>query len=194
MSGAMRLRHQLPVLTWLVVVWILLWGTLSWANLLSGLLVAVLVTNVLPLPAVMAGARLHPIALLAFAGYFLKDLVVSSAQVAWQAIRPGRMKQGAIIAVQLRTDSDLLLTLIAESLTLVPGSIVLDLDRPRRTLGIHLLLVEDEDDVESQRAGVFTMEERVVRAFGTREDIARLADDEPTAARPPEPGRPEVRR
>ncbi|MCZ2818805.1 Na+/H+ antiporter subunit E [Modestobacter sp. VKM Ac-2977] len=179
MSGAMRLRHQLPVLIWLVLIWILLWGTWSWANLLSGILVAVVVTNVLPLPAVIAGARLRPVPLLRFAGYFLKDLAVSSAQVAWQTIRPGGMNQGAIIAVQLRTDSDLLLTLIAESLTLVPGSIVLDLDRPRRTLGIHLLNAADADDVERQRAGVFTTEERIVRAFGTREDIARLESGEP---------------
>lgn len=199
----MRLRTQLPVLTWLVLIWILLWGTWSWANLLSGMLVAAVVTNVLPLPAVIGGARLHPVALVAFAGYFLKDLVVSSAEVAWTAIRPGRMHQGAIIAVRLRTDSDLLLTLIAESLTLVPGSIVLDLDRPRQTLGIHLLLVDDPEDVERQRADVFTMEERVVRAFGTREDIARLDEVSPDDARPddarpddarPDDARPDGRR
>jgi multicomponent Na+:H+ antiporter subunit E len=179
MSGALRLRHQLPVLGWLVLIWILLWGTWSWANLLSGLLVAVVVTNVLPLPAVIGGARVRPVALLLFAASFLKDLVVSSAQVAWQAIRPSGMQQGAIIAVQLRTDSDLLLTLIAESLTLVPGSIVLDLDRPRRTLGVHLLHVDDADDLARQRAGVLTMEDRIVRAFGTNADIDRLDHDGP---------------
>ncbi|MGY1858236.1 Na+/H+ antiporter subunit E [Modestobacter sp. SYSU DS0290] len=194
MSGALRLRHQLPALIWLVLIWILLWGNWSWANLLSGILVAGLVATVLPLPAVVAGARLHPLALLVFAGYFLKDLTVSSAQVAWQAIRPSGMQQGAIIAVQLRTDSDLLLTLIAESLTLVPGSIVLDLDRPRRTLGIHLLHVDDADDVERQRAGVLTMEDRIVRAFGTSEDIARLDEEEPACEGTPDPGPREVQR
>ena len=34
-----QLRHQLPLLVWLVLVWNLLWGTWSWANLLSGVLV-----------------------------------------------------------------------------------------------------------------------------------------------------------
>ncbi|WP_222192677.1 Na+/H+ antiporter subunit E [Modestobacter italicus] len=194
MSGALRFRHQLPVLTWLVLIWILLWGTWSWANLLSGILVAVLVTNVLPLPAVVGGVRVHPVALLVFTWYFLKDLVVSSAQVAWQAIRPSGMQQGAIIAVQLRTDSDLLLTIISEALTLVPGSIVLDLDRPRRTLGIHLLHVDDADDVEHQRAGVLMMEDRVVRAFGTAEDIARLDHDGPVSELSPGSDGPEVPR
>ena len=31
-----RLRHQFPLLVWLVLVWILLWGTWSWANLICG--------------------------------------------------------------------------------------------------------------------------------------------------------------
>ncbi|WP_299955216.1 Na+/H+ antiporter subunit E [uncultured Modestobacter sp.] len=194
MSGALRFRHQLPVLTWLVLVWILLWGTWSWANLLSGILVAVLVTNVLPLPAVIGGARVHPLPLLVLAFWFIKDLVVSSAQVAWQAIRPSGMQQGAIVAVQLRTDSDLLLTLIAEALTLVPGSIVLDLDRPRRTLGVHLLHVDDDEDVQRQKAGVLTMEDRVVRAFGTKEDIARLDQEIPVEDLAPGSDGPEVRR
>ena len=194
MSGALRLRHQLPALTWLVLVWILLWGDFSWANLLSGILVAAVVTTVLPLPAVVGGARVHPVALLVFLGHFVRDLTVSSAQVAWQAVRPSGMQQGAIIAVRLRTDSDLLLTLIAESLTLVPGSIVLDLDRPRRTLGIHLLHVDDDEDVQRQKAGVLTMEDRVVRAFGTKEDIARLDHEGPVEDLGPGSDGPEVRR
>ena len=49
-SPGPRLRHQLPLLIWLVVVWILLWGTWSWANLLSGLAIALVVMIVLPLP------------------------------------------------------------------------------------------------------------------------------------------------
>ena len=52
-----RLRSQLPLLAWLVVVWILLWGTWSWANLLSGLAVALVVMLVLPLPPVVGGTR-----------------------------------------------------------------------------------------------------------------------------------------
>ena len=74
--------------------------------------------------------------------------------------------------MQLRTDSDLLLTMIAESLCLVPGSIVIDLDRERRTFALHLLSVRDLAEVAEQRAGVLAVEERVVRAFGSAAEIA----------------------
>ena len=53
--------------------------------------------------------------------------------------------------VQLRTDSDLLLTIVAETLRLVPGSLVIDLDREERPIAVHLLHVRDLADVESAR-------------------------------------------
>jgi multicomponent Na+:H+ antiporter subunit E len=170
-----RLRHQLPLLVWLVLVWNLLWGTWSWANLVSGVVVALAVTVLLPLPPVVGGARLRPLALLRFLGHFLADLAGSGALVAWQTVRPRGIDRSAIITVQLRTDSDLLLTILTESLTLVPGSMVIDLDRERRILGLHILHVEGEDDVERQRAAVLAEEERVVRAFGSPDDIAALS-------------------
>jgi multicomponent Na+:H+ antiporter subunit E len=173
-----RLRNQVPLLVSLVLVWNLLWGTWSWANLISGTVVAVAVTWLLPLPPVTGGASFHPAAALRFLGHFVADLAVSSAQVAWQAVRPGGLERGAIISVQLRTDSDLLLTMIAESLCLVPGSIVIDLDRERRTFALHLLTVRDAAEVEERRAAVLATEDRVVRAFGSAAEIAAL-DQQP---------------
>lgn len=169
-----QLRHQIPLLVWLVLVWMLLWGTWSWANLISGVVLAVVVTVLLPLPPVVGGARLHPVGVLVFLGHFVVDLVLSAAQVAWQTIRPGGIGYSAIIRVQMRADSDLLLTIVAESLTLVPGSLVIDMDREQRTLSLHILHVRDLADVERRRAAVLAEEERVVRAFGSAEQIAAL--------------------
>ncbi len=172
-----RLRHQLPLLGWLVLVWILLWGTWSWANLVSGIAVALVVTVLLPLPAVVGGIRVRPLPLGRFLGHFLVDLALSGAQVAWQALRPGRQGQSAIVRVRLRTDSDLLLTIIAQTLSLVPGSLVLDLDRVERSIALHLLHVRDSAHVERERADVLVVEDRLVRAFGSPEDVAALDRD-----------------
>ena len=169
-----RLRHQLPLVAWLVLVWILLWGTWSWANVLSGTAVALVVMLVLPLPPVVGGTRVRPLALVRFVGHFLVDLAVSGAQVAWRAIGPSGVQQGAIVRVELRADSDLLLTAVSETVSLVPGSLVLDLDREQRLISVHLLHVADLADVERQKADVLATEERIVRAFGTADDISAL--------------------
>lgn len=172
--AATRLRHQLPLVVWLVLVWMLLWGTWSWANLLSGLLVAVGVLVLLPLPHVVGGVRVRPVPLLVFAGHFVADLFSSGAEVAWQALRPGGVERTAIVQVPLRVDSDLILTMVAEATSLVPGSLVLDLDREQRVMTLHLLPVRDLDDVERKRAHVLVVEERLARAFGSAADVAAV--------------------
>jgi multicomponent Na+:H+ antiporter subunit E len=58
---------------------------------------------------------------------------------------------------------------------LVPGSLVIDMDRDERTLSLHILHVRDLADVERRRAAVLAEEERVVRAFGSPDEIAALA-------------------
>jgi len=182
--AATRLRHQVPLIVWLVLVWMLLWGTWSWANLLSGLLVALGVLVLLPLPHVVGGMRVRPLPLLVFLGHFVVDLFSSGAEVAWQALRPGGVGRTAIVQVRLRSDSDLLLTMVAEATSLVPGSLVLDLDREQRVMTLHLLPVRDLTDVERKKANVLVVERRLVRALGSPADVAALdgarAEEVPT--------------
>lgn len=175
--AATRVRHQGPLIVWLVLVWILLWGTWSWANLLSGLLVALAVLTLLPLPHVVGGTRVRPVPLLVFVGHFVADLFTSGAEVAWQALRPGGVRRTAIVRVQLRADSDLLLTMVAEATSLVPGSLVLDLDREQRVMTCHLLPARDLEDVARKKAHVLVVERRLVRAFGSAADVAALEGD-----------------
>jgi multicomponent Na+:H+ antiporter subunit E len=182
-SPVRRMRAHLPLLGWLVLVWMLLWGTRSWANLLSGLLVGAVLMTVLPLPPVEGGNRVRPLPLLGFLGHFAVDLATSAAQVAWLALRPGGPQSSAIVRVRLRTDSDLLLTMVAEALSLVPGSLVIDLDREHAVLTVHLLYVRDLDDVAQQKAHVLHVEDRLVRAFGSAADVAAL-DRDPERSRP----------
>ena len=173
---AARLSTQVPLLLWLVLVWILLWGTWSWANLLGGVAVALAVTTLLPLPPVVGGVRVDPLGLLRFLGGFLVDLVRAGALVAWQTVRPRGIGRSAILRVPLRTDSDLLLTVITEAVCLVPGTMVIDLDREAREIGLHVLSVDSDEELERERAAVLRTEERVVRALGTARDRAALRD------------------
>ena len=72
-----RVALRAWVLCWLILVWMLLWGTVSAANILSGLAIALLITLLLPLPVVPIEGRVHPLSL-------LRLIVTSSAQAAVQ--------------------------------------------------------------------------------------------------------------
>jgi multicomponent Na+:H+ antiporter subunit E len=166
--------NQVPLFLGLVLLWMLLWGSFSWLNLLTGMLLAALVSVGFYLPAVELGLRLN---LWYTALYLVRlgfDIVRGSLQVAALALSPRYTPSNAIVAVHLRTRSDFILTLTGISTSIVPGSIVVDVDRVRSTLYLHVLNVQQPEQVERFRRGVLDEERRIVMALGSREDVERL--------------------
>lgn len=173
-----RVWQQLPLLIGLVAIWMLVWGSLSWLALVSGILVAVLVTRVFYLPAVELSGRFNPFWFLVFLGRFAFDLVVASFQVAWLAFRPRRVRHNAIIAVDLATRSDFITTAVGIATSLVPGSIVVDVDRDESILYLHVLNTDQLADAERTRARVLQVERSLVRSLGSRDDWNRVREAE----------------
>jgi len=169
------LLRQLPLLVGLVVLWMFLWNQLTVLSLVSGVVVALLVTRVFFLPPVELSGRFNLGWAVVFLGRFLFDLVVASVEVAWKAVRPAGVRSNAIVAVQLHTRSDFIMTLVAEAVSLVPGSLVVEADRERSILYMHALAVEDADGVEEVRASVLGFEKRIARALGSEDDLRRIA-------------------
>ncbi|MFR9775462.1 Na+/H+ antiporter subunit E [Micromonospora sp. MS34] len=169
-----RRRDQAVALGWLVVVWLLLWGELSWGNLLGGIVVGVAVLLFFPLPPVTFGGRLRPGALLVLAVTFGAELVIASIHVAAIAVRPGCRPRSAIIAVPLRVRTDLNLALTAEVISLVPGTLIIEVDRRHGVLYVHVLDVRGPEDLARSRNRVLTVERRIVRAVGSAEEVRQL--------------------
>ncbi|MFC6017269.1 Na+/H+ antiporter subunit E [Plantactinospora solaniradicis] len=176
-----RFRDHLFTVAWLVAVWSLLWGEFSLGNLIGGALVAMVVLVFMPLPRVTFGGRLRPLALAALAAWFVIELLVASVQVAWVAVRPGAAPRNAIIAVRLRVRSDLNLTLTAEVLSLVPGTLIVEADRDTGTLYVHVLDVRGAGHLAESRARILALEARLVRAVGSAAELRLLSspDSEP---------------
>ncbi|MEU6072944.1 Na+/H+ antiporter subunit E [Micromonospora sp. NPDC047074] len=184
-----RRRNRIVAATGLTGVWMLLWGTLSWANLIGGLVLSVVLLAVFPLPPVTFAGRIRPVPLARFWLRFLWDLVVASAQIAWLAVRFGHPPLSAIIAVPLRVNTDLNLTLTAEALSLVPGSLILEADRATGTLYVHVIGVRSRDEVERFRQGVLDLEARIVAAIGSPDELRRVTHPDPAGL--PKPAHPE---
>lgn len=165
-----RVALRAWVLCWLILVWILLWGTVSAANVLSGLAVALVITVLLPLPAVPIEGRVHPLSLLRLittVGYYL---ALSSVQVAWLAIRPGPPPLSAVLRAHVAVKSDLVLALAVNIFNIIPGSIVLEIDQARRMLYMHVLDVGSDRAVNQFYRQVDQVERLLVSAFERESD------------------------
>lgn len=150
------------------VFWCLLWGSFAPLSLVGGFLVAAGVFVVFPLPPLSREVTLRPWHALVFLIVFFKDLTVSSATVAWYALRPAGSPASSVIAVRLRSRSDLFLTFTGILATLIPGSVVVEAQRSTGTLFFHVIGAESQASVEAIRCSILAQEERVLRAFASQ--------------------------
>lgn len=174
-SAAVGLWRQLPFFLWLVALWMLLWGQLTVLALLTGIGVALFVTRIFRLPPVELSGRVNLWWGVVFFLQFLFSLVKGSLLVSWQVLDLRRQPGAAIIAVPLRTDDDLIMTHTAVTASLIPGSLIIDVDRDRRILYLHAIGVRTREQLDTQRHAIQLWEMRIVRAVGSREQLAQLA-------------------
>ncbi|MFE1363936.1 Na+/H+ antiporter subunit E [Streptomyces anulatus] len=169
---------DLPLIAWLTVIWVLLWSTLTWANVITGLVVSVAVCLAFPLPRVDLGLRLHPWGILRLVSYLLHDMYTSGVKVTRQ-IFFGLPHRAAVIGVPLRCRSDLMLAATAVAVSNVPGGSIIEVRRATATVFLHVLDADRPEELEAARRQVWRIEELTVRAFGTPDEIARVAEPPP---------------
>lgn len=163
---------RLPVVVTLTGLWMLLWGSIGPLTIVGGVLVSLLVTTVFPFPPVMWKGRFRPWPALVLLSVFLFELLVASAQVAWIAIRPAAPPRSAVIRVDMVTRSEFLLTITAELICLVPGSLLIELDSENGHLWLHLLDGDGREKVERARESALAQERRVIAALGSPTEVA----------------------
>lgn len=75
----------------------------------------------------------------------------------------------------LRVRTDLNLALTAELLSLVPGTLIVEVDRDAGVLYVHVLDVRSPADLTDSRDRVLAVEERIVRAVGSDAELRQLS-------------------
>lgn|SRR5690606_8785494 len=166
------LRVRLGMAAWLTLVWCLLWSDFSLGTIVAGVVVALTVGALLPMPAIEFSGRVHPWNTAVFLARFLWDVVVASWQVAALALRRAPLPRSAVIAVPLRSHSDLYLTLTGVFTSLVPGSVIVEAHRLTGMLYVHFLGVGDMEGVERARRAVLETEAGIMRAIASDAELA----------------------
>ncbi len=169
MPTGRRPPRQLPMVAWLVVVWLFLWEGLSFANVLAGLVLGSLFVVLFPMrPRGVPGA-FRPTAAARFAGFFAWKLVQASMIVACEVVTPQNRINEGIVAVPIRGVSETLTTLVANAISLTPGTLTLEVRHQPAVLYVHVLHL---DDIGAVRRDVQYLEVLAIRAFGSSAAVA----------------------
>jgi len=89
--------------------------------------------------------RVRILRLPGFLLFFLKELVVANLQVAAAVVAPAGRLRPAIVAIPLRLEDDAEIALLANLITLTPGTLSLGLSDDRRTLYVHAMATASPD-------------------------------------------------
>ena len=172
MAERVKFWTRWPMVLWLTAVWVLLWGDLTVANVVVGFVLAVLLVTLMPMPRVGFEGRPWLPGIVVLVLRFIGDVVMASVQIAKKALAPGEPPRGAVIRVQLRSHSDLFLTVTAQLCSLVPGSIIVEAHRLTGTLYMHVFDVADSGGIDGARHHCLEIERRVLYAFANDAAIA----------------------
>jgi multicomponent Na+:H+ antiporter subunit E len=136
-SGDVRpaFPHYLFTFGVVVLLWLLLVGTLRSDEVVAAIVVGVIVTAVAgPRLAILSGVRLTataPLHLVRYLGYFFKALVIANLDVARRVLTPSLPLRPAVVAVRTGLNSSLGRLLLANSITLTPGTLSVDVQGDR---------------------------------------------------------------
>ncbi len=145
----------------LVVVLALVWagisGSFSGVNLLLGGLVGGVAVLVLREAFSSPKALRRIRRVISLAALFLYELVVSAVRVAIVVLRPdlSNAVRPAIIAVPLTVKSDAEITLLANMITLTPGTLSVDVAADKSVLYVHALSMTTRDAMIADIANGF---------------------------------------
>jgi multicomponent Na+:H+ antiporter subunit E len=147
-----------------LLTWVLLTGSLARDELLLGTVVSLLVVAVSgPRLGLLSGMRATPLApfyLLRYLGYFFWQLAVSNFDVARRVISPDLPINPALVEVRTGLTSELGRMLLANSITLTPGTLTVEAEGDR--LLIHWIDCPPGCDLEgATRAIAAGFEQRI---------------------------------
>jgi multicomponent Na+:H+ antiporter subunit E len=173
------MRSSAAFAVMLLAIWVLAWGSVTWANVASGIVVVVALLVVVP-DGRRPGRRVtfRPVPFVRLALRYLRDIVVSNAQLSVEVLRRRPRLSTAIVRVPLAGCSPEALTTIANLVAMTPGEMPVEVEADPPVMYVHVLRFTSADEV---RRGIWALRDQVLAAFGTDEEIAAARAEERAA-------------
>lgn len=148
----------------LTIVWFALIGDQSLVSLVAGFVIGFVVLWIAKPMFDTKTTYFHRMfRVIRLINFFIYELIMSSVKVAWDVITPTDHSNPAVIEMPLDVESEMEIFLVANLISLTPGTLTLDVDAKRNCLIIHAMFADDVDALIAELKD--GMEYQVKRAF-----------------------------
>jgi multicomponent Na+:H+ antiporter subunit E len=149
----------------MMALWVALWGELSVANVASGVVVIAVITWMFGGDS-LGSYFVRPWGAIKAIGYVGWSLITSSLQVVRAVLLPNPSRIATSIQeVTLSGDSPFIASIVANAITLTPGTLSLEVSSRSRTISVHVLGAVDEQEF---RENILKLERVIAGAFTAR--------------------------
>jgi len=108
---------------------------------------------------------------LSLAGVFVWELIKSNLRVAIEVLKARPGQQSGIVAIPLDVHDQAQITLLANLLTLTPGTLSLEVSEDRKVLYVHAMFLDDPEAVRREIKDKF--EKRVMKLLSSQQPSAK---------------------
>lgn len=144
----------------LAVTWLVLTGNFSASSMVTGFVLGYFVLLVIAHGTGLRTTYLTKIPQIAgFALFYAWELIKSNIRVAYEVLTPTHAMTPGVIGLELDAESDAAITILANLITMTPGTLSLDISNDRRMLFIHAMYIDDEAEL---RRELKDLERRVI--------------------------------
>ena len=129
----------------LALLWVAMTGHFEVLNLLLGFAFGYLVMFLLQRVVGSSTYFAKSAVLVRFTGFYILEVVRSNIRVAIDVVTPASRAQPGIVAVPLDARTDAEITLLANLITMTPGSLAIDVADDRSVIYVHSMFVDDPE-------------------------------------------------
>jgi multicomponent Na+:H+ antiporter subunit E len=152
-----------PGILLLTLAWLGLTGSWTPANTVLGLALSLLASSFAREQRRRREITLRPLRIAGLALVFLYELLISGLRVARLVLSPRMELKPGIFAYRLKVDRNFEISLLANLITLTPGTLSVDVSDDRKILFVHAIDCSDPERTRRDIAEGF--ERRILEAF-----------------------------
>lgn len=130
----------------LTIIWVALTGNFAFSNYIFGFVLSFFILWIISKENKESNYFTLVPKIIGFVFYFLYELVKANLQVAYEVSTPYLKMKPGIVMVPLDIQSDIGITLLANMISLTPGTLSLDVSNDKKVLFVHAMYVTDKDE------------------------------------------------
>lgn len=129
----------------LTFVWVALTGNFEFTNYIFGFILSFFILWIITKDEGKTSYFTLVPKIIAFLFFFLYELVKANLQVAYEVITPKLGVTPGIVKVPLDVKSNIGITLLANLISLTPGTLSLDVSNDKKVLFVHAMYITDKE-------------------------------------------------